>query len=455
MQIMVVGCGKVGKSLVDALATDDNNVIVIDTNPDVIKEITNSYDVLGVVGNGTSSEILESAGLANTDMLIAVTQSDEVNLLTCVIAKKKTDCHTIARVRNPIYSRERDFLRSGLQLSMTINPELVAAREIASLLALPGAIDLESLGRERFKLMRFRVPDKSILVGRPLGESSSFLKQTVLFCVVEHSEDELVIPNGDTVIQKGDVLTAICGQGEERDFLKEIGIPLPQVKSVIIVGGSRLTYYLTTMLEKQGMDVTIIEINREKCENLSEKFPNVNVVCGDGTSREVLDEEDLDNMDALVACTGIDEVNAILASYAQNHVHTKVVTKINHIDENDVIDVLNLDSVVNPKNLTAQRIIQFVRATKNSMDSNVESLYRFYRGRVEVLEFSIREKASTSIVGRLLQDMPIRDDTLVGAIIRNKRLIIPGGQDQILVGDRVVIVTTHIGMDDITDILKE
>ena len=450
MQIIVVGCGKVGRTLVEKLSKENNNVTVVDMDPERVRMVSTMYDVMGVVGNGTSYSVLQEAGLENTDILITVTERDEVNLLCCVIAKRKANCHTIARLRNPVYSEERHFLRSELQLSMTINQDLEAAREIARLLRFPSAIEIESFAKDRIDLLRFKMPDHSDWFGRPLKEISPEIKENVLVCMADRA-GEITIPDGNYVVEKGDILTIIAMPWEAEAFFKNIGVKTNRANNVMIIGGGSMGYYLTEILLKTGVDVKIIEQSRKRCEELSEHFPDAIVECGDGSDKNLLMEERLESMDALVASTGIDEVNAILSKYAQGKIRKKIVTKLNHIAFDEVIESLGLDSVVEPKELTAQRILQYVRATAAGMDSNVETLYRLMNGRVEALEFIIKE--NSRIIGQKLVDMKIKKNTLIAGILRDDRLIIPGGQDSFREGDAVIVVTTNLGFEDIYDIL--
>lgn len=451
MQIIVVGCGKVGSTLAAQLSEEDNNVTVIDTNPEVVRDISETYDVMGIEGNGTSYRTLQQADLEHTDLLIAVTESDEVNLLCCVVAKRQADVRTIARVRNPIYSTESAFLRKELQLSMTINPELEAAREISRLLRFPNAIEIDSFSKEKIDLLRFKLPENSLMAGVPMHEFSRQIEENVLVCIAERG-NEIFIPKGNFVPQAGDVLTVITEPAQTEKFFRKIGIRTNRVRNVLIVGGGGITFYLTEILLKMGIDVKIIEKNTKRCEELSDLFPAAVVDFGDGSSQDVLAEERLEDMDAFVACTGIDEVNAIISLYAQTKVHTKVVTKMNHIEFGDVIKSLHLDSTINPRSLTAQKILQYVRAMSNSMDSNMETLYRLLDDRVEAMEFTIR--APSRVTGVKLADMQIKDNVLIAGIVRGGKLIICGGQDEFKVGDSVIVITTNLGFHDLLDILR-
>ncbi|MGM9517420.1 MAG: Trk system potassium transporter TrkA [Acidaminococcus sp.] len=451
MQIIVVGCGKVGRSIVAQLSKEDsNNVTVIDTNAQIIRNISTNYDVMGIVGNGSSFTILDQADLAHADMIIAVTERDEVNLLTCVIAKLNNDkIHTVARVRSPQYAGELNKLQKGLDLTMTINPEMEAAKEISRLLNFPSAIEIFSFARNRIDLLRFRVPPISVLVGRSLKDIAD-LTTNLLVCIIERNSN-IMVPNGDTVIQQGDVLTIISMPRDAQIFFKKIGVRTNKCKNVMIVGGGQLSFYLSKLLLNNHANVTIVEQDMKRCEELVDALPGVTVDCGDGTEKELLEEEHLENMDGFVACTGLDEVNAILSLYAMKHVGRKVITKVNHVDFGDVIEGLQLDSIVNPKELTAQKIVHYVRAAGNSMESNVETLYKLMNGRVEALEFLLEKESS--IIGVKLVDLKLKPNVLIAGIVRDGKLIIPGGQDVFQVGDTVIVVTTHLGFREIFDIL--
>ena len=452
MQILIVGCGKVGRTLTAQLSGEDNNVTVVDTNADAVRSISTIYDVMGIVGNGTSYNVLAEADIEHTDILIAVTHSDEVNLLCCVVAKKASNCHTIARVRNPIYSSEREFIRRELGLSMTINPERAAAQEIARLLRFPSAIEIDSFSKGRIEMLRFKVPDTSSLIGHALKALPLNLQLEVLVCVAER-RGEVIIPDGNFVIQSGDILSIIAIPGNASVFFKKIGIRTNQVKNALIIGGGDITDYLTEVLLDMGIKVKIIEKNRQRCEELSELLPRATIIYGDGSDQELLNEEHLEQMDALVASTDIDEENIILSLYAKGKVKSKVVTKLNHLEFNDVIHSLNLDSLIYPRNITAEYILQYVRAMRNSLGSNVETLYKLTDGRVEALEFIINP--SSEMTGIKFQDMKLKKNLLIAGIGRNGKFIIPGGQDEFQPGDSVIVVTTNSGFQDIHDILEK
>ena len=435
MKIIIVGCGKVGTALTAQLSREDNLVTVIDTDSIVVRNVSNTYDVMGIVGNGASYQVLQEADIEHADLMIAVTKSDEMNLLCCVIAKQAADCHTIARVRNPMYREEREFIRKKLGLSMIINPEHAAAMEMARLLRFPSAIEIDSFSRGRIEMLRFKALQYSLLV-----------------CAVERN-GEVYIPDGNFVIQAKDSLSIITTPQNAESLFKKIGVHTNKVHNTMIVGGGEITYYLAKSLANMNVDVKIIEKNKDRCEVLSEALPDATVIYGDGSDQELLKEERIQDMDSFVACTDMDEENIILSLYAKEKVSSKVVTKINHLEFNDVIHSLNLDSLIYPKHITAEYILQYVRAMKNSIGSNVETLYKLMEDRVEALEFIVNQNCR--MIGIRLQDMKTRPNLLVAAINRQGKVIIPGGQDSFAAGDSVIIVTTETGLQDIHEILAE
>ena len=424
---------------------------VVDKDSTVIRNITSMYDVMGIVGNGASYGTLKEADIEHADLLIAVSRSDELNLLCCVIARQAAKCHTIARVRNSVYREEREFIRRELGLSMIINPEFAAAQEMARLLRFPTAIEIDSFSKGRIEMLRFKVPPASRLVGMQLKDVSG-PQNDLLICVAERN-GEVVIPDGNYRIDANDSLSLLATPKTASGFFRKIGVKTNQVHSTMIVGGGETTYYLAAILLRMGIHVTIIEKNRERCEVLSEHLQDATIICGDGSDQELLKEENLENMESFVACTDMDEENIILSLYAKDKVSKKVVTKINHLNFNDVIHSLNLDSLVYPKYITAETILQYVRAMKNSMGSNVETLYKLMDDRVEALEFIIRENCPLQNI--TLESMKTKKNVLVACINRRGRIIIPGGQDSFRAGDSVIVVTPHTGLENIEDILDE
>lgn len=450
MKIIIVGCGKVGCVLAKQLSREKHNITVIDTNYSLVHTVSNSYDVMGVVGNGASNLVQSEADIEHTDLFIAVTGSDELNLLCCVIAKKSGDCSTIARVRNPVYSMETDFIRQELGLSMIINPEFAASAEIARLLRFPRAIEIDVFAKGRVEMLRFKVPANSQLNNTALKDLPAQLRSEVLICAAERGE-EIYIPSGNFVIREGDILSIVASPKNSSDFFRKIQLETNQVKSAMIAGGGEISYYLAKQLLNMGIEVKIIEIDPKRCDELSELLPKATILNGDASDESVLLEEHIELSESFVALTNMDEENIILSLYAKNKVKSKVVTKINRLDFDDVIQTLNLDSVIYPKNITTEYIIQYARAKNNSIGSNIETLYKLVNDRVEALEFAIND--STRITGIPLFKLNLKPNLLIGCINRSGKIIIPGGQDMLKSGDTVIVVTTNTGLQDVHDIL--
>lgn len=451
MQIIIVGCGKVGCALAKQLSKEKHNITVIDTEYNLVHTVSNSFDVMGIVGNGASNSVQSEADIEHTDLFIAVTGSDELNLLCCVIAKKAGNCSTIARVRNPVYITETDFIRQELGLSMIINPEFAAASEMARLLRFPRAIEIDTFAKGRVEMLRFKVPPHSQLHNMALKDCPSLLKSEVLICAVERKEN-IYIPSGTFIIQEGDILSIIATPRNSSDFFRKIHLETNQVKSAMIAGGGEISYYLAKLLIPMGIEVKIIEINKKRCNELSELLPEATILHGDASDESLLLEEHIELSESFVALTDIDEENIILSLYAKGKVKSKVVTKINHLNFDGLIHTLDLDSIVYPKHITTESIIQYVRAKNNSIGSNIETLYKLMDDRVEALEFAIND--TTRITGIPLSQLNLKPNLLIGCIHRLGKAIIPGGQDVFQSGDTVIVVTTNTGLQDVHDILK-
>ncbi len=451
MKIIIVGCGKVGKTLAEELNKEDNEVTVIDRRYAEVESLSNKFDVMGVVGNGASYKTQMEAGIEKADMLIAVTGSDELNLLCCLIAKRAGNCQTIARVRNPEYSEEIGFVKGALGLAMTINPEFAAAQEIARVLRFPSAIKIDTFAKGRVEMLKFRVPGESRLNGMLVMNIAPKLGADVLVCAVER-DGEIFIPKGDFRLQEKDVVSIIAGPKKASDFFKKIGIETHQVKDTMIVGGGDTGYYLAKLLQPMGIGIKLIEQNEERCNLLSELLPKAQIIHADGSEQIVLIEEGVGQAEAFVALTNIDEENVMLSLFARSQTSGKIATKINRMDFDRVIKELDLDTTVYPKKITAQYILQFVRAMKNSIGCNVETMYRILDDKAEALEFVVKQ--SSELPGIPLEKLKIKENTLVACIIRGRQIIIPRGKDEMQVGDSVVVVTTTLGLKDIRDVIS-
>ena len=452
MHIVIVGGGKVGTALVHSLSQEDNNICIVDVKPDVVRQLATDYDVMGMVGNGASYGVLKEAGIETADLLIAVTEHDELNLLCCVIARKASKCQTIARVRNPMYSQEKRFLQRELGLSMIINPEQTAAAEIASLLGFPSALGIDSFAGGKVEMIRFKIPADSKLDGKTLRDVNAMIGGDFLICAVDR-EGQVAIPDGNFILRSGDSVSMVTTRKTAKGFFEKIDMNTNRARNTMIIGGGKITLYLAKMLDNLGIAVKIIEKNPERCLELSEALPHATIINGDGSDETFLKEERIDTMDSFVALTNMDEENILLSLMAKKKVSRKVITKINREQLNEVIHNLEIDSVVYPKLLTAQKILRYSRATKNSIGSNVKTLYRMYDDKVEALEFYVTE--NSKVTGIPLFKMKRKKGLLIGAVIRNDKLIIPDGQTEIMPGDSVIIVTTHLGLQDIGDILEE
>ncbi len=451
-KIIIVGCGKVGVTLVDQLSKEGHDITVIDKDASIVNDVSGAYDVMGYTGNGASFTTLVEAGVTNADLLIAVTTSDELNLLCCTLAKQVGDCATIARVRTPDYSKETNYLREKLGLAMIINPELEAALETASILALPNALEVNAFAHGQATLVKFRIPEDSTIAGRTIAQVGQSLKSNILFCAIERDK-EVYIPAGQFTLQTGDVVSYVSNRRNASTFLTEIGYKSNKVKDTMIIGGGKGAYYLAEQLIAMGIKVKIIETNKARCEELSLLLPKAIIINGDGIDQELLRAEGLQTVEAFVPLTGIDEVNVLLTLHAKNASNAKVITKINKINYNEVLDSLNLGSVIYPKFITSEAIVAYVRARQNSGNSsNIETLYHMFDSRVEAIEFKV--DADSSITGTKLKDLRLKPDVLVSFISRNGRIIIPTGSDTIEKGDTVMIVTKNAGFTDIQDILK-
>lgn len=451
MNIIIVGCGKVGEVLAEQLNDEGDNITVIDLDPKKVSMVMNRYDVMGVVGNGATHLTQQEAGITHADLLIAVTGSDELNLLCCLIAKKAGNCQTIARVRSPEYNGEAPFLKDELGLAMVINPEQAAAAEIARVLRFPSAIKIDTFARGKVELLKFRLPEKCPLAGLAVKEIATKLNCDVLVCTIERGDD-VYIAHGDFVFEEKDVISVIAAPRRASDFFRKIKYKTNSVRDVMIVGCGEIGQYLSELLLRSGISVKIIEKNERRCEELCALLDEAVIINDDASDQNVLLEAGLAKTGAFVALTNLDEENILLSLFARNTANCKLVTKINRIDFGSVIKHLDLDTIIYPKNITSETIIRYVRAKKNSIGSNVETLYNVIQGKVEAAEFIIKD--GSPIVGIPIMKLKLKDGVLIAAILRDKKVMIPRGPDSIRVGDAVVIISNHLAVHDISDILR-
>ena len=450
LNIIIVGCGKVGRALVEQLSKEGHYITIIDKNPEKIQSLTNLYDIMGIVGNGASYSVQMEAGIEEADLIISVTDSDELNLLCCTVAKQVGDCSAIARVRTPDYSKEVSYLRDKLGLAMIINPELEAAKEAARILYLPTALEINSFAHGQAELIKIKVPEGNTIDGMTIAHLGRKIAPNILICAVER-DGEVTIPAGDFTIQRGDIISFAASRKVAKQFLEDIGFKTNQVGNTMIIGGGKSTYYLAKLLMNMGIEVKIIESNRQKCEELSILLPKAIIINGDGTDEELLKEEGIETAESFVPLTGIDEENVMLTLYARKVSKAKVITKINRMTFKTVLNDLDLGSVIYPRYITSEAIVAYVRAKRASRGSDIETLYHIFDSKAEAIEFRIREESSVTDV--CLANLSLKKNLLIAFINRNGKIIIPSGNDCIRVGDTVTIVTTHTGLKDIRDIL--
>ncbi|WP_308618879.1 Trk system potassium transporter TrkA [uncultured Eubacterium sp.] len=449
LNIIIVGCGVVGTALVEQLVVENHDITVVDTSPQKVQKITDTYDVMGVVGNGASFSVQKEAGIVDADLIIAVTDSDELNLLCCTVASRVGHCSTIAKVRNPEYSHELNHIKDKLGLAMIVNPEYEASREIYKILCLPTALEATSFAHGKADLVKIRIPHGNILDGMTIAQLGKSTND-VLVCGVERN-NQIYIPTGDFELKAGDMLSFAAPAKKVSDFLKQIGFKTNKVKNTMIIGGGDAGYYLAKRLSDNGIDVCLIDKDKERCEEIATLLPKVVVINGNGVDEDLLNEEGLQSAESFVTLTGSDEENILLTVHAKQFSNAKLVTKINRIRFKDAINTLDIGSVIYPRYITSEAIIAYVRAKSASKGSNVETLYHLFDHRVEAVEFKIDKESKVTNVP--IMKLKLKDNLLICFIFRRGKVIIPSGQDCILPGDSVMIVTTHTGFNDISNIL--
>ena len=455
MKIIIIGDGKIGSVLAEQLSKENHAVTLIDQHADPLEQSNKELDVMVVEGDGTSHRVQKEAGVETADLLIACTGADEMNLLCCLIAKKLGAKHTIARVRNPKYVEELNLIKGDLGLSMSINPERECAVEMARVLRFPSAIKIDTFAKGQVEILKYSVPENSPLNGISMIEMSKF-KAKVLICAVERGEQEVHIPSGEFRLQAGDRISIVATPIEAQRFFRQIGVAKAKVRQAMVIGGGHMGYYLAKQLLEAGMDVKIVEHDKERCEDLSERLPDATIILGDGTDQKLLMEEGLVHMDAVATMTGIDEENILLSLYARQTTGAKIITKVNRDSYEGIVDQLELGSVFFPRRICADNVVRYVRAMQASdAYASMETLYKIANGKAEAMEFHVT--AASWFCGVPLLELSLKSNLLVGCISRNGKTITPRGSDTIEVGDTVIVVTTHSGLrclDDIFEVKK-
>ena len=451
MKVIIVGCGKVGATIANSLVSEKHDVILIDKSQDILDSVLTDIDCMAVAGNGAIQSVLLEAQVETADFLIACTDSDEINILTCFIARKSSKCRTVARIRNPEYAKQIEYIMKELDISLTINPELETAREITRILRYPNSISSDTFFKDRFNSLMINIPDDSKFIGMKLLDINKEFNVDILVCAIERGDD-IIIPNGNSVINKGDKILFFAEHNNVVKFFKAIGYEYKALKSFMIIGAGRITYYLIDMLLKSNYNnsIKVIEKDIKACEDIASKYPNISVVRGDAIEGNILKQEGLSDVDAFITLTGIDEENIILALLA-NSFKTKSIAKVNHINFMEAVKGLSLGSVVNPERIAANHIISYVRAADNSRNSNIETMYRLFNDRVEALGFKIKNK---SIVTNIkFKDLKLKPNVLIAGILRKGQVIRPSGNDELMVGDSVVVITKDNVFNDIIEIV--
>jgi len=451
MKIIIAGCGKVGENLIASFTAEGFDIVALDKDASVVSDITNVHDAIGVCGNCVDCDTLAAAGAKNADLFVTLTESDELNMLSCFLAKRMGAGHTIARIRTPEYNDDSlEFMRKQLDLSLAVNPDALAAREIFDILKVPSAAKVESFNGHTFEMLEIKLKDNSVLDGLSLREIREKYKSRVLICAVQRG-NEVVIPGGDFVLKSGDKIGLTAQPAQVTDFLRQLDLLQKKAKKIMLVGGSRTAYYLAKLLSKSGSLVKIIEADPGKAQELSETLPGVTIIHGNGASQELLLEEGLGEMDAFVALTGIDEENILLAKYAETQNVPKTIAKVNRNELVSMADTLGLDCIVSPKKIVADVLVQYARALEYSRDSSVETLYKLMDEKIEALEFSVRQESR--ITGVPLRELSLKKNILIAGIIRERRIIIPGGDDTIEPDDRVIVLAGEKKLRDLADAL--
>ncbi len=452
VRIIIVGCGKIGENILADLTNEDHNVIAIDNDPDVISNIGNIYDVMTVCGSGTDRSVLKEARVHSAEMFIACTSSDEVNMLSCFIARKMGAQNTIARIRNPEYNLDNlGFLKEQLDLSLAINPEMLAAKEMFNVLKLPSAVKIQTFSARNFEIIELIMREGSPFAGVKLMDLRNKYKAKFLICVVSRG-DKVYIPDGNFILQPGDKVGLTAEPAEIQKLMKAAGIDKKHAKNILILGGGRIAFYLSKMLTAAGMGVKIIEIDEEKCNQLSQQLPKAVIINGNGAQQELLLEEGLNSVDAFVTLTGMDEENILISIFAANHNVPTVITKVNHNTLASLATKLGLDRVISPKEIMSDVLVQYARALENTKGSNVETLYNIMDDKAVVLEFNVSSEFNCT--GIPIKDLRLKPGILIAGIIRHRMAIIPTGTDYIQEKDKVIILTENRRLNDLNDILK-
>jgi len=443
MRIIIIGAGKVGYFLAENLCKE-NHVTIIDRNSAALRKAEENLDVLCIKGSGVSTSVLLEAGVKQADLLIAVTSTDEINMVCCLTGKKLGAVQTIARIRDPEYAQELSLLKEELDLDMVINPEQAAADEIARSMNFSTAMNVESFAKGRVRLVEIKVTEDMPIAGMKINDIPSKFSSQILIGVIVRG-DEILIPSGDYVIEEDDSIYVIGKSSNIYNFCKMLGKCPVKLKNVMIMGGGRIAIYLANLLTEMGMKVTILEIDKEKCIELSELLPEALIINGDGSDEELLQSENISDVDAFIAMTGMDEENLMSALIAKQNGAGKVIAKISRLNYAKVANNLGVDSVISPKLITSNQILTYVSR------NNVETLHRIIEGKAEIIEFIVDRKSK--ILNTKLKDLKLPHDVIIATIVRKNEIVIPHGNDLIKEGDRVIVIAKNKNVSQLKDII--
>lgn len=453
MKVIVVGCGKIGKAILESMEEERHDIVAIDNDLQVIENITNTFDVMAICGNATSREMLLSAGVAKTDLFIAVTESDEVNMLSCFLAKRLGAKYTVARIRDTEYNDDGlEFLTKELDLSMALNPELLTAEALYDILKLPSAVKVDNFAGKRVQLLEIVVHEDSPIADKTLQDIRRRSPVPFVACAVQRG-DEVHIPTGAFELKEDDRVAFMVKRSDTNKFLRSAELAQKQGRDVIIMGGSTVACYLAKLLASNGLSAKVIEKDPDKCEKIAEILSSsATVILGDGMNQDLLWEEGIKSTDAYIALTGNDEENILMSFYCMSENVPKVICKVSHQEMIPLAEKLGLYTTVCPQKYVADTLTRYARALNNSLESKVETMYNLMDGKAEALEFVVLN--DSSIVDTPLKELVLKSNFIIAGIIRGKETIIPNGDDCINVGDRVIVVAADKHLYDLSDIVK-
>lgn len=453
MKVIVVGCGKIGKAILESMQEERHDIVAIDNNPQVIEQISNTFDVMAVCGGATSTEMLSQAGVSDTDLFIAVTESDEVNMLSCFLAKRMGAKYTVARIRETEYNDDSlQFLIKELDLSMSLNPELLTAQALYDILKMPSAVNIDNFAGKMVQLLEIVVQDGSPVADKTLQDIRKKSSVPFVACVVQRGE-QVYIPTGAFQLKVDDKVAFMVRRNDSHKFVRSCGLAQKQGRDVMIMGGGTVACYLAKLLARDGFNAKIVEKNPETCDKIAQILPSAaSVICGDGTNQDLLLEEGIKQTSAFVALTGNDEENILMSFYCNGERIPKVITKVSHPRMISLAEKLGLYTTVCPQKFVANRLTRYARALNNSLNSKVETMYSLCDGKAEALEFAVL--SDSSAIGVPLKNLDLKPGFIVAGIIRGKETIIPQGSDSINIGDRVIVVALGSHLYDLLDIVR-